>query len=125
MLADKHEISGLKTLASSTLETLAISMENMLFVATVANNYKSTTMGHLSNKLLERCLKFFFDLNGGRDNLAFICETKKNFPDADLNVLHELINVGKLPGTFEQDLSGKQLSHVQLGSFCRLGPGPL
>ena len=55
-----------------------------------------------------RCLKFIFDsTTGGRDTFALLSETKKNFPDADFNLLRELINVGKealqLPGIFEQD----------------------
>ena len=68
-------------------------------------HYYKTTTSNVSKKLLERCLTFFFNLEGGRNTAAFICETKKNFPEADLlNVLHDLINVGKLPGTFKQDL---------------------
>ena len=106
-LAEKYEIFSLKTLASDTLETLALTNENMIFAATVANNYK-LLFTEVSTKLMVRCLKFIFDsTTGGRDVVALISETKKNFPGADLNVLHDLINVGndtfRLPGNFQQD----------------------
>ena len=93
-LAEKYEIFSLKTLILKTLETLAITNGNMIFLATVANNYKPL-FTNISTKLLVRCLKFLFDsTTGGRDIVALISDTKNNFPDADLNVLHELINVG-------------------------------
>ena len=84
-----YEICSLKTLASDTLETLAITKENMIFAATVAKRYKPLFTDSSKN-LLVRCLKFLFDTT----TFALISETKKNFPDADLNILDELIQVG-------------------------------
>ena len=88
-LADKYEIFSLKTLASDTLGTLAITNENMIFAATVAKKYKPL-FTDVSKKLLLRCLKFLFDTT----TFALFSETKKNFPDADLNILDELMKVG-------------------------------
>ena len=93
-VADKYEILALKTLASDALGYLAISNENMIFVATVAKSYKPL-FEEVSQELLMRCLKFLFDTTtGGRDIFALISETKKNFPEATLDVLHELISAG-------------------------------
>ena len=68
-------------------------------------NYK-LLFGDVSQKLLLRCLNW---IKGGgvRDTNTLIFETKKNFPDANLDVLYELLNVDKetfrlppLPGVF-------------------------
>ena len=46
--------------------------------------------------MLLRCLKFIYNStsSGGGDTFALIYETKRNFPEADFNVLHQLIDVG-------------------------------
>ena len=91
-VADKYEILSLKTLAVDALGSLSISNENMIFVVTVAKNYK-LMFEDVSTKLLLKCLKFI-KTGGGQDTFTLISETKKNFPDASFDVLHELINVG-------------------------------
>ena len=101
-LAERYEIPNLKAMTSSALETLDISRENMIFAATVAKNYKQT-FGDLSNKVLFKCLEFLFErTNGAGDVLALIMDTKNNFPEANLDIFHELIAVGneilKVPG---------------------------
>ena len=99
-VADKYEILSLKALAVDALGSLAISNENMIFVTTVAKRYKPL-FEDVSQKLLLKCFKFI-TTEGGRDIVTLISETKKNFPDASLDVLYELINVGNetlhLPG---------------------------
>jgi len=116
-VADKYEILSLRTLAVDALGSLTISNENMVFVANVAKGYKSL-FEEVSVELLLKCLKFIAT-GGGQDTFTLISETKKNFPDASFDVLHELINVGKetlqLPGwgrlvffdTEEHQLDGK------------------
>ena len=74
----------------------------MIFAANVAKNYKQT-FGDLSNKVLFKCLEFLFEsTKGAGDILALIMETKNNFPEANLDIFHELIGVGndilKVPG---------------------------
>ena len=101
-LAERYEIPNLKAMTSSALETLDISRENMIFAATVAKNYKQT-FGDLSNKVLFMCLELLFEsTKGAGDILALIMETKNNFPEANLDIFHELIGVGneilKVPG---------------------------
>ena len=56
-------------------------------------NYK-LLFEDVSQKLLLRCLNW---IKGGgvRDTNTLISETKKNFPDASLDVLYELLNVDK------------------------------
>ena len=89
-------------MTSSALETLDTSRENMIFAATVAKNYKQT-FGDLSNKVLFMCLELLFEsTKGAGDILALIMETKNNFPEANLDIVQELIAVGneilKVPG---------------------------
>ena len=101
-LSEKYEILKLKTMATDALDTLAITNEIMIFAATIATKYRHL-FEEVSRKLMVRCLKFLFDsTTGGGDIFALISETKKNFPEASFDVLHELINVGKetlqLPG---------------------------
>ena len=100
-LSDKYEILTLKTLASDSLSSLALTNQNMIFAATVATNYKHM-FDEVSKKLLLRCLKFLFGKTGGGDTFSLLSETKKNFPDASFDVLQELVVVGNeaflLPG---------------------------
>ena len=99
-VADKYQIMSLKTLAVDALGSLEISNENLIYAATVAKNYK-LLFEDVSKKLLLKCLQFI-KTGDGRDTFTLISETKKNFPDASFDVLHELINVGnetlQLPG---------------------------
>ena len=109
-LSDKYEILTLKTLASDSLSSLALTNQNMIFAATVATNYKHM-FEEVSKKLLLRCLEFLFGKTGGGDTFSLLTETKKNFPD---DVLQELVVVGKeaflLPGIcdFGMDLSKRK-----------------
>ena len=104
-VADRYEILSLKTLTSDALGSLLISNENLIFTATVAKNY-NLLFEDVTHKLLLRCL-YWIKGGGVRDTATLISETKKNFPDASLDVLYELLNVDKetfrlppLPGVF-------------------------
>ena len=44
-------------------------------------------------KLLLKCLKFLYDSTGS-EVCALIKDTKENFPEASLDILNELIEVG-------------------------------
>ena len=59
-LATKYQLWKLVTLTSEALNTMPITMENMIFTATVAKNYKAA-FEDLGSKMLLRCLKFLFD----------------------------------------------------------------
>ena len=123
-VVDKYQILSLKTLTSDALASLMISNENLIFAAMVAKKYK-LLFEDVSQKLLLRCLNW---IKGGgvRDTNTLISDTKKNFPDASLDVLYELLNVDKetfrlppLPGVF-------CLFYFCLKSiFCRLGKAGL
>ena len=104
-LAEKYEILPLKIITSQALEALDISRQNLIFSATVATKYKNTGFGDLSQKLLLKCLEFLFRMTkGAGDILALINETKKTFPDASLEIFHDLISVGndvlQVPGIY-------------------------
>ena len=94
-LANKYQLAKLTTMASDALESLAVTMESMIFTATVAKKYKGTLFDDLSSKLTMKCLKFLFDTTtSGGDICALIKETVDNFPGANLDILRELIDVG-------------------------------
>ena len=94
-LAERYEIQNLKTLTKEALENLSVSKENMIFTATVAKMYK-TVFEDLSMKLLVKCEELLFDATsgGGGDICALISETKEVFPEASLDIVNELIDVG-------------------------------
>ena len=98
-LADKYQILKLVTLTSEALNSLAITRENMIFTATMANKYK-TAFEDVATNLLVRCFKFLVVSDGG-DVCQLIMRTVDNFPGANLDILRELIDVGytflKLP----------------------------
>ena len=96
-LAHKYQLLGLKEMTNRALDTLVITRENMIFTATIAGKYKDTEFEDICKKLLMRCLKFLYDTTSGApDMVALIQKTKESFPDADLNILSELINVGNV-----------------------------
>ena len=76
----------------------------MIFTATVAKKFKNVS-NTTSTKLLMRCLKFLFATTNGAGNIcALIKGTKDNFPEANLEILHELVSIGSdslhLPGSY-------------------------
>ena len=105
-LARKYMIPNLETVALTALDTLAIRRENMIFTATVATKYKRI-FDDLSKKLMVKCLEWLFQTTkGAGDIFALIMETKENFPEASLDILHELLSVGnetlQVPGNYNQ-----------------------
>ena len=102
-VSDRFEILSLKTLTSDALGSLLISNENLIFAATVAKKYNQTVFEDESHRLLLRCLSFI----KGRDTFTLISETKKNFPDASLDVLYELLNVDLPLSSPEPDFDHK------------------
>ena len=94
-LAERYEVWNLKSLTTEALENLSISKENMIFTATVAKKYK-TIFEDLSMSLLVKCEELLFDTTSGGsgDICDLISETKEVFPEASLDILNELFNVG-------------------------------
>ena len=96
-LAERYQILGLTEITTFALNTLVITRENMIFTATIAQKYKNTEFEDICKKLQMKCLKFLYDAtNGAADMVALIQKTKASFPEADLNILYELINVGQV-----------------------------
>ena len=92
VVVDRYEILYLVKLTSEALRSFAITKENMIFAATVAQKYKPL-LQDVSKSVLLRSLKFLNSSNG-RDTFALVSETKKNFPEASFDVFHELIDLG-------------------------------
>ena len=103
-LTERYEVGNLKTKTEDALQSLTLTQENMIFTATVAKKFKKV-FDNTSTKLLMRCLKFLFDtINGAGDICALIKGTNDNFPEANLEILHELVSIGSdslhLPGSY-------------------------
>ena len=110
-LANRYQILGLKEMTDRALDTLVITRDNMIFTASIAEKYKNTEFEEISKKLQMRCLKFLYDTtSGAHDMVALIQKTKESFPDADLNILCELINLGNV----ELGLQGDFFSQIVL-----------
>ena len=92
-VADRFGILNLHALTRDSLGSLAITNENMVFAATVALKYRPL-LEDVSKIVLLRCLKFLNSSTNGRDIYALVAETKRNFPEASLDVLYELIDLG-------------------------------
>ena len=92
-VADRFGILNLHALTRDALGSLAITFENMVFTATVALKYRPL-LEDVSKIVLLRCLKFLNSSTNGRDIYALVAETKRNFPEASLDVLYELIDLG-------------------------------
>ena len=96
-LAVRYQILGLKEMTSHShaLNTLVITKDNMVFTATIAQKYKNTEFEDTCRKLEMKCLKFLYDISSG-GVVPLLQKTKESFPEADLNILYELINVGQV-----------------------------
>ena len=103
-LAERYQILSLKAITAVALDTLAITRENMIFTAPIARAYKNM-FEETCTKLQMKCLKYLYDTNSSGRILSLIQQTKESFPEVDLNILYELINVGHkelgLTGIFE------------------------
>ena len=79
---------------ADALEGLTITTESMIFTATVAKNHKGS-FDEISNKLTVKCIKFLIDTtSGGGDICTLIKETVNNFPEANPDILWEVVEVG-------------------------------
>ena len=102
-LATKYQIWKLATLTSDALKTLPITKENLIFTATVAKNYKAAFEDD-STPLMVRCLKFLIHTTSNNGGIcSLIKRTTEHFPEANLEVLRELIDAGyaslQVPGS--------------------------
>ena len=115
---------NLAAMTSEALESLILTRGNMMFTATVAKNYERM-FNNQSTKLMMKCVKFLLDPKGaGRDILAFVKDTKEQFPEANFEILNDL----RVLATTELQLPGTILTLFSFAaftmSFCRLGlPG--
>ena len=103
-LAERYQVGNLKRKTEDALQSLTLTQENMIFTATVAKKFEKV-FDNTSTKMLMRCLKFLFDTtNGASDICALIKGTNDNFPEANLEILHELVSIGSdslhLPGSY-------------------------
>ena len=123
-LANRYQIRGLKEMTDSALDTLVITRDNMIFTASIAQKFKNTEFEDISKKLQMRCLKFLYDTtNGAHDMVALIQKTKESFPDADLNILCELINLGNVELGLQGDFFCRYVSRLLMLNFSHFQVG--
>ena len=92
-LAERYQLLKLGTLVKEAFRNFVVTRENMIFTATVAQNYKSM-FDDSSVTLSIKCLKFLQDTTKNSDDMfALIMDTMKNFPGASLDILLELKKV--------------------------------
>ena len=85
-LATKYQLLNLTAMTSEALESLTLTRGNMIFTASVAKNYERV-FSNQSTKLMMKCVKFLLDPKGaGRDILAFVKDTKEQFPEANFEI---------------------------------------
>ena len=90
-LANRYQVLDLATMTSEAIESLTMTKETVIFTATIAQKYKMISED-LSTKLSLKCLSFLFGSTTA-DIFSLIEATRVNFPEASLDILHELINV--------------------------------
>jgi hypothetical protein len=89
-LAERYEIPTLKIEVTSVIESLPITSENMMFMATVAKNY--TVFDEASKLLMAKCGVFCgSQLKTSEDVFAFLNQTHLSFPEGDNNLLLEIL----------------------------------
>ena len=116
-LAVRYQILGLEKMTTHALDTVVITRENMFFTATVAQKRKNTEFEDICKKLQMKCLKFLYDTSNSSDGVvALVQQTKENFPEADMNILYELVNVGPVEHELKGNFWGVQQYFI-VGSF--------
>ena len=108
-LATRYEISSLATMTADALRNLDITRENMVFVVTVAMQYR-TAFKDVSTTVLEKCLEFLYETTSGAgDVFALLEETRDNFPGGNLEQAScDLMDVKaslQLPGLVAQNIA--------------------
>ena len=89
-LAEKYQVVDLLEVAKAALTDLPVTEENLLLIATTAKNY--AFFEDVSKILTSKCKAFLSSkLSSANDVYSLIVKTRQCFPEADLNVLCELL----------------------------------
>ena len=108
-LSERYEMLTMGALVRSTLESLPITSENMMFTATVAKDF--AVFEKVSEMLLGKCSEFCITkLKTSDDVFNFLKDTQDNFPEHDKNLSLEVMRG-----------AAKCRNCLQVGSKCKDG----
>ena len=119
-IAERYQLEELKLIAYKVLSALPINSENMLSTATIAKHW--CVFPSVSEKLLEKCNNFLNqEMRTAKDVYKLMFHTKENCPNADLELLYELLqnNAGR-----PKSLSERTCSNCSWPICHRLGRTP-
>ena len=92
-ISERYQVEALKVLVEEVIKKIDLTRENMMFAATVANNYK-VQFEDTSVTLSMKCLKFLRATTKDSDDVFdLIGDTMNSFPGASLDILLELKKV--------------------------------
>ena len=104
----------MKILVEEVIKKIDLTRENMMFAATVANNYK-VQFEEISLAVSRKCVQFLDKTTrNSSDVFSLVEETLRGFPGATLHILLELKKVKdmKMPGDLTYLIFWKMLSKV-------------
>ena len=108
-LSERYEMLTMGALVRSTLESLPITSENMMFTATVAKDF--AVFEKVSEMLLDKCSEFCTTkLKTSDDVFNFLKDTQDNYPGHDKDLLLDLMR-----------RAAKCRNCLQRGSKCKDG----
>ena len=89
-ISERYQIPDLLKMATSALENLPVTKENLIFTAMTAKNY--SVFDKVSKMLTTKCQAFLSSkLKTAEDVFSMIVRTKESFPGADMDVLYDLL----------------------------------
>jgi len=91
-IAERYQLEKLKLIVYAVLTALPINSENLLFAAATAKRWY--VFPNVSKMLLEKCTIFLAEkMKTAEDVFKLMLLTKENFPDADPDLLQELLRM--------------------------------
>ena len=91
-IAERYQLEELKLIVYKVLSAFPINKENLMSTAIVAKHW--CVFPKVSEMLLEKCTNFLcHEMKSSADVYEFMFHTKENCPDADLELLFELLQI--------------------------------
>ena len=92
-ISERYQVRALKVLVEEVIKKIELTRENMMFAATVANNYK-VQFEEISLAVSKKCVQFLDKTTRNSDDVFSLVEdTLKYYPGASFAILLELKKV--------------------------------
>ena len=101
-IGERYQLEELKTIVQKVLSALPVNSENLISTAVIAKHW--SVFPEISEKLLQKCTNFLNqEMKTAKDVYKLMFHTKENCPDADSDLLFELLrnNAGRPKMTSE------------------------